>query len=64
MADKLYIHPITMTAVYVDNLPRRDISLALSPNPDTIGPFATKEEAVAWAAGRNLEIVEHTVVAA
>lgn len=45
---KFYIHPIDMVRVYVDDQPTRDAALALSPHPDTIGPFVSAEEAEQW----------------
>ena len=36
---KLYVHPINTQEFYVDDQPVRDLRLALSPHPDTVGPF-------------------------
>jgi len=50
--EKFYIHPINMDEGYVDEKPTRDLKFALAPQPDTIGPFSSREEVAKWVAGR------------
>lgn len=48
MAQKLYVHPITMTTAYVDDQLFRDPQLVLSPHPDTIGSFVDHQQVDVW----------------
>lgn len=66
MSDKFYLHPVNMTEMYLDNNPTRDPVFALSPKPDTVGAFNSKQDAELWVENRRkngfksgIEIVQH-----